>query len=67
MEPKDESSQHFAKIQQECARKNVLKKCFGVLQSRFDVIQNPCRWCRQMDVISNFMIVGCLFITRLLK
>ncbi len=40
----EQKSPHFAKIQ-ECARKNVSKKCFGVLQSRFEVIQNPCRWC----------------------
>ena len=40
-EPTDEKRAHFAKCQ-EAYRKDV-ERCFGVLQARFAIIQNPCR------------------------
>jgi hypothetical protein len=40
-EPSDEKRAHFAKRQEAC-RKD-LERCFGVLQARFAIIQNPCR------------------------
>jgi hypothetical protein len=43
---------HSTKMQ-ESARKDI-ERCFGILQFRFAIIQNPCRlW--QMDVIYELM------------
>jgi hypothetical protein len=51
-EPQDEMEQHFVETH-EAVRKDV-EQCFGVLQSRFAIIQNPCRqW--HMDTISDIM------------
>jgi hypothetical protein len=52
-EPQREKRSHFAKMQ-EGARKNV-ERAFGVLQSRWRIVKNPCRqW--ELDTITNIMI-----------
>ncbi len=40
-EPADEKRAHFS-MMQESIRKDV-ERCFGVLQARFAIVQNPCR------------------------
>jgi hypothetical protein len=52
-EPADEKRAHYSKVQEAC-RKDV-ERCFGVLQSRFAIIQNPSRHWSQ-DTISDIMI-----------
>lgn len=51
-DPEDHMELHFAEKHEE-ARRDV-EKCFGVLQSRFAIIQNPCRqW--HMDTVKDIM------------
>ena len=52
--PVDEKRAYFAK-RQEAVRKDV-ERCFGVLQSRFAIVQNPSRhW--SMEVINDIMMM----------
>jgi hypothetical protein len=49
----DEKREHFVKMQ-ESVRKDVLGRCFGVLQAHFVIIQNSCRlW--KIDTIYEVM------------
>ncbi|KAL3701160.1 hypothetical protein R1sor_019182 [Riccia sorocarpa] len=47
-EPQGEKRCHFAKMQ-EAVRKDV-ERCFGVLQARFAIVSNPCRYWDQQQV-----------------
>ena len=56
-QPQDEKRNYFVEGQ-EAVCKDV-ERCFGVLQSRFAIIRNPCRhW--GMDVILNIMFTCCI-------
>ena len=56
-QPQDERCNYFAE-RQEAICKDA-KRCFGVLQARFAIIQNPCRhW--SMNLISNIMFTCCI-------
>jgi hypothetical protein len=49
----DEKREHFVKMQ-ESVRKDVSRRCFGILQAHFAIIQNSCRlW--QIDTIYEVM------------
>jgi hypothetical protein len=57
-EPHDENGLHSTKMQ-ESARKDI-ERCFGILQFRFAIIQNPHRlW--QMDVIYDLVMCCVIF------
>ena len=56
-EPQDEKRAYFAE-RQEAVRKDV-ERCFGVLQARFAILQNPSRFW-SMDVITDIMFACCI-------
>jgi hypothetical protein len=62
--PADEKQSHFVECQ-EAVRKDV-DHCFGVLQARFAIIQNPSsHW--SMELISNIMFTCCILHNMILE
>jgi hypothetical protein len=62
--PEDAKRAYFAK-RQEAVRKDV-ERCFGVLQARFAIIRNPCRFW-SMEVIRDVMFTCCILHNMILE
>jgi hypothetical protein len=62
--PGDEKHAHFASQQKTCYK--GVEWCFGVLQSQFVIVYNPC-YHYNMDTISNIMFGCCIHHNVILK